>query len=400
MDTTEPGTGAVAERRAAVAEFAAALRQLRLRAGQPSFRAMAGATGAISHTTLHEAASGTRLPSWPTTRSYVQACGGSEPEWHERWLAAAQAGAVPEPADLPPTTVPAVPAADGGSDEPGRDEPGQDEPAPPLHPRKPARALRRRRLLVLTHALALAAGAAIGAGAVPAGHGPTGAAAGEPPAAPGYVARIASATGAVYATSTKLPVTHPVAAGDTLVVPVMLTNTHDGTVSATDSRGNTYTTAADQPDGGAGDRTLILTAVAVKALTTSDTITLSYPSTGEQHVAVDELANVGAVDQHAAATGGAGTGFDSGPTPPTATRSELVFAVAGVQGGAAVAWSDGFTALPTLFVSQDQLATGYETVGAPGSYAAAGTCDHQWMAAAVAFAPARAGNGKGLVKSS
>ena len=80
MSTSEPGARAAAECRAAVADFAAALRQLRLEAGKPSFRAMAGVSGAISHTTLHEAASGSRLPSWPTTRAYVQACGGREAE--------------------------------------------------------------------------------------------------------------------------------------------------------------------------------------------------------------------------------------------------------------------------------------------------------------------------------
>ncbi|MDJ0346806.1 hypothetical protein QMK19_33205 [Streptomyces sp. H10-C2] len=235
------------------------------------------------------------------------------------------------------------------------------------------------------------AGAAIGAGTVLATYEAavtaTNPAATTPaPGAPGYVARIASATGTAYTTSTKLPVRHAVAAGDTLVVPMMLTNTHTGTVSATDSRGNTYTTAADQTDG-ADDRILILTATGVKALTTSDTITVGYPSTGEQHLAVDELTNVKAVDQHAATTGVAGTNFNSGSTPTTTVNSELVFGVAGVQGGTAATWSSGFTALPTLFVSHDQLATGYQTVIAPGTYAAAGTCDHQWMAAAVAFAP-------------
>ena len=75
-----------------------------------------------------------------------------------------------------------------------------------------------------------------------------------------------------------------------------------------------------------------------------------------------------------------------GATPSTGTGPRLVFGVAGVQGGAAAAWTDGFTPLPTLFVSDDQLATGYKTVTAAGAYAAVGTCDHQWMAAVVAFA--------------
>ncbi|MEV5283427.1 helix-turn-helix domain-containing protein [Streptomyces sp. NPDC051994] len=451
MSETEPGAAALTERRAAVADFAAALRQLRLEAGKPSFRAMAGATGAISHTTLHEAASGSRLPSWPTTRVYVQACGGHEAEWHQRWMAAANAASVPETADLRadtgqrPTRLPKVPpdsqeseggimSANGGpSDTTARTpdstppEPRQNQQATPERtarqrhswthaltraagaligvgagpghsgPQKspvpaateaqrcPSRSPQRYR--VLTHLVALIVGAAIGAGTVVATYDATVTATDPAPGAPGYVARIASATGTAFATSTKLPVGHAVAVGDTLVVSMMLTNTHTGTVSATDSRGSTYTTAADQTDGDAGDRTLILTATAIKALSTSDTITVGYPSTGEQHLTVDELTNVKAVDQHASATGAAGTNFNSGSTPAITANPELVFGVAGVQGGTAATWSSGFTALPTLFVSHDQLAAGYKTVTATGTYAAVGSCDHQWMAAVAAFAP-------------
>jgi hypothetical protein len=68
-----------------IIEFAAELRELRVEAGNPSFRQMAGASGSISHTTLHEAAAGSRFPSWETTREFVKACGGDETEWRARW---------------------------------------------------------------------------------------------------------------------------------------------------------------------------------------------------------------------------------------------------------------------------------------------------------------------------
>jgi hypothetical protein len=68
-----------------IEEFAAALRELRADAGNPSFRAMAARSGKISHTTLHEAATGHRFASWSTTREYVKACGGDLSEWGERW---------------------------------------------------------------------------------------------------------------------------------------------------------------------------------------------------------------------------------------------------------------------------------------------------------------------------
>ncbi len=69
----------------AVADFAAALRELRNSVGNPSFREMSGRSGAISHTTLHEATKGNRLPSWGTTVEFVKACGADPDDYQERW---------------------------------------------------------------------------------------------------------------------------------------------------------------------------------------------------------------------------------------------------------------------------------------------------------------------------
>lgn len=74
-----------------VAEFADALRGLRAGAGNPSFRRMAAMFRSISHTTLHEAASGARFPSWETTREFVRACHGDETVWRARWESARSA---------------------------------------------------------------------------------------------------------------------------------------------------------------------------------------------------------------------------------------------------------------------------------------------------------------------
>ncbi|BCJ42036.1 hypothetical protein GCM10010168_65870 [Actinoplanes ianthinogenes] len=89
--------------------FAEQLRALRAAAGDPSFRKMAGRSGRISHTTLHEAAAGTRFPSWETTREFVRACDADEAEWRRRWAAAAPSD--PPAADLVPPPPP-PPAAD------------------------------------------------------------------------------------------------------------------------------------------------------------------------------------------------------------------------------------------------------------------------------------------------
>ncbi|GIG63518.1 hypothetical protein Lfu02_78900 [Longispora fulva] len=209
------------------------------------------------------------------------------------------------------------------------------------------------------------------------------------PANPAYVARVASHTGTSTLTSLTVPVTAPVTAGDALVVSLMLTNTANntvaGNVAVTDSQGDTFTVVTDTNDGSAKDRTLVLAAFGVHTLTTSDTLTVTFPSTGEHHLAVDELSGVNGVDQKSAATGAAGTNFNSGNTPTTTAPNELVFAAAGIQGGSNATWGSGFIALPTVFVSSDQLATAYRTVTATGAYNASGTATKSWMASAVTF---------------
>jgi hypothetical protein len=69
----------------AIADFAGALLELRKSVGNPPFREMSGRSGAISHTTLHEATKGNRLPSWGTTAEFVKACGADPATYRERW---------------------------------------------------------------------------------------------------------------------------------------------------------------------------------------------------------------------------------------------------------------------------------------------------------------------------
>ncbi len=64
--------------------FAAALRQLRERAGSPTYRVLAQRTH-YSVTTLSSAAAGRVLPSLPVALAYVRACGGDVGEWERRW---------------------------------------------------------------------------------------------------------------------------------------------------------------------------------------------------------------------------------------------------------------------------------------------------------------------------
>ncbi|MFI7638965.1 NBR1-Ig-like domain-containing protein [Nonomuraea sp. NPDC049400] len=68
-----------------IEDFATTLRELRDAVGNPPFREMSGRSGAISHTTLHEATKGNRLPSWETTVEFVKACNADPGAYRELW---------------------------------------------------------------------------------------------------------------------------------------------------------------------------------------------------------------------------------------------------------------------------------------------------------------------------
>lgn len=64
--------------------FATDLRQLRRRAGRPTYRELA-MLAHYSAASLSEAASGRKLPSLPVTLAYVRACRGDIESWERRW---------------------------------------------------------------------------------------------------------------------------------------------------------------------------------------------------------------------------------------------------------------------------------------------------------------------------
>ncbi|MBF6207310.1 helix-turn-helix domain-containing protein [Nocardia sputi] len=64
--------------------FAADLRRLRARAGNPKYLQMARLSGR-SRTALSEAAGGDHLPTWETTEAFVKACGGDVGTWLTKW---------------------------------------------------------------------------------------------------------------------------------------------------------------------------------------------------------------------------------------------------------------------------------------------------------------------------
>lgn len=85
-----------------VRQFAEQLAELRTEAGNPSFRQIARESGCISHTALHAAVQGKKLPSWETVQEFVRACSGDEETWRARWLAASETSARPTVAAAEP----------------------------------------------------------------------------------------------------------------------------------------------------------------------------------------------------------------------------------------------------------------------------------------------------------
>ena len=202
-----------------------------------------------------------------------------------------------------------------------------------------------------------------------------------------FVRRVGSLTASATRTSSVVSVGSPgVVGGDTLVVNLLLSSTTSvtGAVSVRDTAGDTYTVARDVNDGSAGDRTLTLVAVRVQPLAAGATVTLTYPSSVETHVSVDEFSGVTGVDVTAGATG-TGTAFSSGSTAPTAQASEILVGNLGAESATTPAWAAGWTALPTLAVSNDYLRSAYRIVTAAGGYSATGTSGGQWMADIVAL---------------
>ncbi|MFF2542125.1 tetratricopeptide repeat protein [Kitasatospora sp. NPDC058063] len=85
----------------ALADLTMRLRELHLNAGEPSTRRIAaGTAGAVSHSTVHQALTGRRLPRWGALELIVEALGGDPEEFRAAWKSARlQEDRPEEPAD-------------------------------------------------------------------------------------------------------------------------------------------------------------------------------------------------------------------------------------------------------------------------------------------------------------
>ena len=97
MSLTDDPISLSEEREGRVREFAAELRHLRRRAGEPSTRALAerirnaDSSTTVGHSTIADVFNGKRLPTWPVASEIVKALDADESRIRDLWIAAAEA---------------------------------------------------------------------------------------------------------------------------------------------------------------------------------------------------------------------------------------------------------------------------------------------------------------------
>jgi len=134
---------------------------------------------------------------------------------------------------------------------------------------------------------------------------------------------------------TSIAVTVPaagVSAGHSVVLTFSMLDAA-GTVSAADSKGNTYTVDANVSNAG-NVRTVILANHNVTALASGDTITITHPSSSARALGAYEFAGlkVSSVLDKTSTNTGSGTDADSNATPPIAQADELLIGAVGING--------------------------------------------------------------------
>lgn len=191
-------------------------------------------------------------------------------------------------------------------------------------------------------------------------------------------------TNSLKSANTSLSVTVPaggLAAGHLAVVSFAIDGV-SGTISASDTRGNSYAVAANAQYASPGTgnvRTVILYSVIGTALSAGDTITVTYPSRTAKAMSVDEYSGVNTPDAVSTATG-AGTAPSTG-NATTSDDNELLVAAFGVEGDALEAFTagGGFNATAEAGTTGGTAATNatvnpvYRIVSSTGTYAATAT---------------------------
>ncbi len=199
-----------------------------------------------------------------------------------------------------------------------------------------------------------------------------------------YVKNVGTSNSKVANTS--LSVTVPaagVAKGNLLVISFAIDGVA-GAISASDSRGNSYATAANASYASPGTgnvRTVILYSTVSTALVNGDTITVTYPSRTAKAMTVDEYSGVNTLDVISVATGITTTPSTGNVT--TTDNNELLVAAFGVEGDITEIFTAGgsFSASPppesgttgSTAATNATIDPAYQIVSSAGTYAATAT---------------------------
>jgi parallel beta-helix repeat protein len=201
-----------------------------------------------------------------------------------------------------------------------------------------------------------------------------------------YVGQIATNYSTASHTSGYVTVwrTGGVAPGDMIVATVQLTGTSaTGSVSGTDSQGDTLRVASDTSDG-AGDRLITLYGITAGGLGVNDRITITFPTASSYRITGDEVSGVSSLDQESAASG-TGSTFSSGATGTTSRSGEFVFAATATFGGTSLSWNSGWTGLESYTTGSSALGRAYQIPSATGNFTASGSASGTWIAEIVAL---------------
>jgi hypothetical protein len=181
-----------------------------------------------------------------------------------------------------------------------------------------------------------------------------------------------------------------VAAGHTLIVRLSNRGNNAGAVSASDSKGNTYTLDADILTF--PSRTTVFSAYISTALVQNDTITVTHPSSSSESVAVGEFSGIASTNRvETASTATANTGTPS-VSLTTTNANDLVYGTFAMQGNMTVTDPAGWTTHSFLSPScgggpgASTNSGAYRVASSTGTYTYNPTSNSNvWVAAIVAY---------------
>ena len=215
-------------------------------------------------------------------------------------------------------------------------------------------------------------------------------------AVPKRVRRIGASATSGTATATSITITIPaggVPAGRRLIAS-LTTGSPSGAVTASDSRGNTWSLDADRPDAALFVRAVILSAHVTTALDGGHTVTVQFPGITNAALVLDEyagIASTGAVGQKGA-NSGTGAAVSAGPVTTTKKDELLVGHIASRGNADAVNFTpgSGWTVEPGIRAGQRWALPEYRNAVSPGAYQLEGALGVStgWVAVVVAYKPA------------